>query len=557
MKRHGGTENGQLFIEDTVIDYICDMVKDPYKLDEMGACIKVLRRSWVSKGAVVQNLLNSDKAWEGIQLNGFAKAKAQGPIPVSKTRGLVPQWSILQACHLVVRTKLEPVLDAWSQRHGTADIVLGSSRGGTPADLYFTALRVLEVGRDRKDEAVVGQADVKGYHDSIYWGALWGSLRARGDGREWGYWCSAAIRVHRCAGVSLRVGQEASTGTLQRHKGLLTGASSAAILARLPTEDSFLRLEERWRKLEWGFLLRNRRLYLMIWSDNLLSFSPNKHQSASMLRDMEIELGSFGCALKSGVGDLTLQQARAGTATEGTYEDGFGRTWVLQDECRILGPTLSGLGHAAPDLLQTEKSIRAGFYANARFFLNQMVPIATRMKKLDSIAIGVIRARAAAWTPSRTCYEQVNRLQNELIARMLCLRPRPGDTDKSFTTWRNGVVSRTEKVPWALRAAESAVSWASHMLRHPSDPAARAQETQGQEWVEALRNQHSQLSRTTLTSRTLTRAARGPVIRWDGGGWIQAVGVPTAKDPEKLKQAALKLLERLRLCNEQTAQAFL
>ena len=50
-------------------------------------------------------------------------------------------------------------------------------------------------------------------------------------------------------------------------------------------------------------------------------------------------------------------------------------------------------------------------------------------------------------------------------------------------------------------------------------------------------------------TRTVSRAGRGKVVRWNKDGWVQATQVPTAKDspPAAIHRATTSLLARLRV----------
>ena len=213
---------------------------------------------------------------------------------------------------------------------------------------------------------------------------------------------------------------------------------------------------------------------------------------------------------------------------------------------RALGPILSGIGSSDADLGATENSVRAAFYANTSFFLNKAIPMGKRMARLDSVAGGIIRVKACAWTPEKVTYERLNKLQNELLAAMLLLRPLPTDTPKAFCTRRNQTVGRLPKTPWAHLAATAAAAWYAHMLRHPEEPAAAAFRTLDTNWLEDQRTAFSQLSLAGLTSRTKTRAHRGKVIRWNNKNWVTATSASASSnknDHKKTGEALLKLLK--------------
>ena len=77
-------------------------------------------------------------------------------------RGIIPQPSICQVAHAVVRQRLQPVLDAFSCTHGLDKLVLGSKTGDMPMCIPFTNMMVLEKGRDSFDQGAIASADMNG-----------------------------------------------------------------------------------------------------------------------------------------------------------------------------------------------------------------------------------------------------------------------------------------------------------------------------------------------------------------------------------------------------------
>ena len=121
---------------------------------------------------IIDSMLSTDAFWHGVELPGCAKAKEAGIIRPNKSRGLLPQPAYAQVAHRVVRGRIEPVLNEFSEKAGTMRLIRGAVSGCQPLDIAFAAQRVLEVGRDRRGEAGVALADIANYHDSISWGAF-------------------------------------------------------------------------------------------------------------------------------------------------------------------------------------------------------------------------------------------------------------------------------------------------------------------------------------------------------------------------------------------------
>ena len=196
-------------------------LKHPWKLDHAGICGAALRMvPEVAQPLAVLagKLLSSDEGWENMSIQGFVKGKARGPIPVSKTRGLLPQTVLLNILNKLVMGRLGPTLDAESVRRGVNALVSGGSRGSQTRDITFTIAQVLEKARDRHDGGAVAQTDIEKFHDHVPWGFVLKGLLSRGISDAW---ARAALRLHRCPKVVLRVGPSC-TCTLERSRSVLT-----------------------------------------------------------------------------------------------------------------------------------------------------------------------------------------------------------------------------------------------------------------------------------------------------------------------------------------------
>ena len=92
-------------------------------------------------------------------------------------------------------------------------------------------------------------------------------------------WARAALRVHRCPQLVLRVGPN-FTRPLERSRSVLTGAASSGMLARICVEDSFSAAVTEMEP--HGFEIdSSHSLIGMAWSDNLFTFSHTPYGGAS------------------------------------------------------------------------------------------------------------------------------------------------------------------------------------------------------------------------------------------------------------------------------------
>ena len=281
----------------------------------------------------------------------------------------MPQNLPGQLAHRVLREKLEPILDLYTHIQGLDGLVLGSSRGGTPTDLYWLNAKVLEIGRDRFNSAAIAGGDIKLFHDCVPWGQLMASLVKRGLSIQW---AAAAVRFHRCPTVFLELDGHASEA-MHRRRALFTGAASAATLARLPVEDAILEVFDTMWRQEWGFELQSGRLWVTAWADNLYTYAGTKEAAVAQMHALEKVLNErWHCYVKAD--SRTLQvSANAIMEPEPWYDDQV-TEWTLQSHLQTLGPIVSATGGPAADLTACEKQIWGQFYANVGTLRNPHIP---------------------------------------------------------------------------------------------------------------------------------------------------------------------------------------
>ena len=197
---------------------------------------------------------------------------------MSKTCGLLPQTVLLNIFNRIVMARVCPILDKESRDKGVGTLLLGGAKGSQTHDITFTRAQVLEKGRDRHGAGAAAQSDVEKFHDGVPWGFTLLGLLARKIPADW---ARAALRLHRCPKVALRVGS-LCTRALERSRSVLTGAASAGMLARVCAEDTYhaaiAEMEPQDFEVEAG-----QKLVAMSWSDNLFTFSGTAVQACAMM----------------------------------------------------------------------------------------------------------------------------------------------------------------------------------------------------------------------------------------------------------------------------------
>ena len=167
----------------------------------------------------------------------------------------------------------------------------------------------------------------------------------------------------------------------------------------------------------------------------------------------------------------------------------------------------------------------------------------TRVRKLDSVALGIIRSRAAAWSPSRHVCEALDKCQSRVLAWMARIRQLPQETGGSFGTRRARAVRRLKTCQWSRVYAETLIKWVAHVQRHPEGVPHHAIHCQGHEWVNEQRARCSY----GMSSKTGTRAARGRVFRFDQQGWLRQRDPAGTRSDARIRELAAALLSDMRV----------
>ena len=117
--------------------------------------------------------------------SGFCEGEERRGVPLSKTRGLLPQIVLLNILKRVVMARSALTLCGESSRRGFDVLLLGGARGSEPQDIIFAIAQVLETARDRYDAGAVAQADIEKFHDNVSWGYVLKDLLSRGVSAVW------------------------------------------------------------------------------------------------------------------------------------------------------------------------------------------------------------------------------------------------------------------------------------------------------------------------------------------------------------------------------------
>ena len=296
---------------------------------------------------------------------------------------------------------------------------------------------------------------------------------------------------------------------------------------------------EKQDNAERGFMLQSSRLQFTVWSDNVNAYGHDKHQCIRMLDDLEEILRERSHCSFKGDERRVIYPCSYWPAPEAIVSE-RGHVWQVDNTMRCLGPIISSTGSPDPDLEQFEHSVGSAFYANARFLQNSLIPVSKRIARFDSIVCGMLLPRAPLWSPDRSTFERLDRLQNKFLLKMSDLRKAgEAETPQRFGMRQNKWLSTCEKRPWKVVAAQAIASWTAHLQRHPEETSTQAYSYHGWSWIQEQRATHS--GSGLGVSRTYTRGSRGKIYRWDTG-WAANLGLDGTRDKARLATAGEALL---------------
>ena len=175
----------------------------------------------------------------------YVEQKQSHSTHIKRTRGIIPQSTLLRVLIHVVLDVIGPYVDCYSKKHGTANRALGAKGGGQILDITTVCQQSLALGRNLLDQAAVGQMDIRTCHDHMDRVEMTNSLKRRGVPMPW---CVAALRTQRCPKIQIKL-RNSETGVVQRQRGALTGNSFAPVMGCLLVEDGFFAVRLRYAKV--------------------------------------------------------------------------------------------------------------------------------------------------------------------------------------------------------------------------------------------------------------------------------------------------------------------
>ena len=318
----------------------------------------------------------------------------------------------------------------------------------------------------------------------------------------------------------------ATTQRLARTRGVLTGASSSGLLAKICLEDSFLAALPEMKPM--GFELEPSCVLVgMSWSDNVFTFSSEVDKACRMMYIWGGYLTRL-CGLRFKPGSYEVISASHRAYVDAEFVRDY-VTWRHVSSLVSLGQSWSCTGSQAEDRKRLRRSWEACFWRNARVLTCRKINLQSRLNFWRLLSCGIGSFRFAMWTPSCGSAKLVDGWHNLILHRIVRVQYEQGEEPDRFCRRRNRIVS-TMRDKLNLRItpqwAMCLVRWLEHLQRHPESPGSMLLEVQDDLWVQTLRalNVKSASFDNVLSGRTNTRSGPGKPIRW-AESWVQALKV--------------------------------
>ena len=383
----------------------------------------------------------------------------------------------------------------------------GGGKGSQPMERIASTSLIIEKGLDGYSTVGVSQADVRQYFDLIKVGKASKVLHEEYEVEE--EVAAMVARCHLLPKLELNI-----RGTIwqvpRRKRGLLTGATSSPMLARLPIERSAKRCLPKWQLL--ALELREEencemgRICFSHWADNLYEYGTDPASAMQVLEEMEVELAKewnleYGRDSKEWLvldgsewkkdAKFKLRPVSARQTPETDIYDTdltaelpevefCKRGWRPVEVMKMLGAHLSGDASISVDLRECKRSMWRSFHGNigkdgfkgslgARC-KPSLEDCLLKIKNIMRSTLPIIRYRWSRWPWTKARARQIDDFQALLVSRALSLPWAPGETAARYFAKRTEFSRNlcVEIGRWSDKWERDILLWERHMQRRES-----------------------------------------------------------------------------------------
>ena len=301
-----------------------------------------------------------------------------------------------------------------------------------------------------------------------------------------------------------------------------------ALLARVPDQDVALKRSGVWASL--GYHTDDgHTVSFAAWADNLFAVGHSVDDAASILQDAELHLmRDWQLAINT---DSKQCLTAAGSLAAAGMSALQAKNWEVVRRMRVLGYIVSDDASHEHSWQHSKAGVWKALWGNLAKGKHSMK---RKIILLNRVALPVILFQFMIWTWSMQLAKRIDALQAHLVARMLDLVPREGESRLTYLQRRNrqGFAYAKDIGRWSYAWSRRLEAWSEHLQRHPQCWISRILATQNASW---LQSQRDRWATPTNAQRTHTRVARARVHRRYEAGlteWTAATDLRwAAKEP--------------------------
>jgi hypothetical protein len=430
-------------------------VKPSKRLDQDGLCMKALYLVFLRAPAAIVDVLNqlleSPDELKERTISGTIKGKISSITSVCDTRSLLPLPSLLVLIDYILARRVTMIVE---QVFGnTVGAYIGAKRGTQVTEAVGGIVLAIEKGLDSQGRVALADYDIQNFYDTID-----PILLAR-------WWVSQRLPVALIASVLRTLLLPAvtlkATGVsvklLQRTCGLYTGSRLAAALGQIPVRDVVSHAYAD--LLIYGFNTPSVVLMLTTWVDNITAIGPSSFAATSALDLLERELADRW--------RLTIKPSSRQYAAARPTDRVLDEKWSYKNLPILLGHLVSMNGCPRLAWKVTRGQAWQLFYKKVYDERTKKLPLSRCAVLVDRFILPFLRFRWAIWPFTTSMAQEMDSLQNQMIAALSALTPLPGEDLPGFFKHRCNMASSIASAQgrWAARWAKSILDFDAHCKR--------------------------------------------------------------------------------------------
>ena len=315
----------------------------------------------------------------------------------------------------------------------------------------------IEKAIDSGSHGCIAQSDIQKYYDTLpIWRILmWFLSHTAHRGKVF-----AALRHQVFTSIFVAVPfANASPSIRNRCIGGLTGSRTAGVIARLPVEDAVSTHAQSWLDRGLGF---QKLISIGMWVDNAFALSDSVSGATCLLDELEAYLRrEWSLTVKP-----SSREFMAVWGAEDAEESVDG--WKNLKGFKALGHLLEHNGSVETCFEKSLNNAWRSFWANVGKSLFKKFGVSIRLARIKRLVFPVVSYRLVRWPFSIARAARLDKAQREMIAIVIRVIKREGETPQAYAHRRNAAVRSFIPASdrWSIIWAQRLLSWQEHVLRN-------------------------------------------------------------------------------------------